>query len=129
MMREDLFKYILEQYGVEPDYPWDDEEDYAVFRHRDNHKWFALVMRVRKDRVGLLGDDSVDVVNLKIDDPILHDTLIHEKGIVLGYHMNKSHWITVLLDGTVPKKQVFGLVDVSFGATGMKKKRRRNPEE
>ena len=123
-MREDLFKYILEQYGVEPDYPWDDEEDYAVFRHRDNRKWFALVMRVRKDRVGLPGDDLVDVVNLKIDDPILHDTLIHEKGIVPGYHMNKEHWLTILLDGTAEDELITELFEISYSLTKEKKKRR-----
>ena len=36
--------------------------------------------------------------------------------------MNKKYWITVLLDGTIPKKQVENLIDVSFLATGSKKK-------
>ncbi|MBO4651394.1 MAG: MmcQ/YjbR family DNA-binding protein [Clostridiales bacterium] len=125
MMRKVLFQYILDQYGVEPEFPWDGDEDSAVFRHKENRKWFALAMKVRKNRVGLSGEEVVDVVNLKIDDPILHDELVHEKGIVPGYHMNKSHWITVLLDGTVPQNQVFGLLDVSFSATGLKKKKRK----
>ena len=31
-----------------------------------------------------------------------------------GYHMNKQHWLTVFLDGTVPKERVFDRVDESF---------------
>lgn len=119
-LKDKLFEYIRTQYGVEPDYPWEDE-DYAVFRHKDNKKWFALYMIVRRDRVGLEGETGVDVVNLKIDDAVLHDQLIHEEGIVPAYHMNKRHWITVILDGSVHEEQVVSLVDVSFSATSMKR--------
>ncbi|MCI9221555.1 MAG: MmcQ protein, partial [Lachnospiraceae bacterium] len=40
-----------------------------------------------------------------------------------AYHMNKEHWITVLLDGTVEESKVCGLIDVSFAATASKKKK------
>lgn len=120
-LKDKIFDYIRTQHRVEPDYPWEGE-DYAVFRHKDNKKWFALYMSVRRDRVGLEGDAEVDVVNLKIDDAVLHDQLIHEAGIVPAYHMNKRHWITVVLDGRVPEEQVLSLVDVSFSATSKKRK-------
>ena len=44
----------------------------------------------------------VDVFNLKVDDMFFRDVIIREEGIMPAYHMNKMHWITVLLDGTVP---------------------------
>lgn len=122
-MKKKVFEYISEQYGVEPDYPWDNFSDYAVFRHRENQKWFALVMRVGFDKLGINKEGSVDVVNLRIADAILHDELIHETGIFPSYHMNKRYWITVLLDGTVPREQVFRLIDLSFDATNAKSKR------
>ena len=64
-------------------------------------------MLVRRDRLGLEGDEPVDCMNLKINDPMLHDMLCHEDGIMPSYHMNKRHWITVLLDGTVADEKVF----------------------
>ena len=122
-MKKKVFEYISEQYGVEPDYPWDNFSDYAVFRHRENQKWFALVMRVGFDKLGINKEGAVDVVNLRIADAILHDELIHETGIFPSYHMNKRYWITVLLDGTVPREQVFRLIDLSFDSTNAKSKR------
>ena len=81
-------------------------------------------MNVGKDKLGLEGDGTVDCMNLKIDDPILHDMLIHDKGIIPSYHMNKRHWITVLLDGTVSDNKVFELINVSYQATMSRKKRK-----
>ncbi|MEE3417313.1 MAG: hypothetical protein VZR53_18440 [Prevotella sp.] len=53
--KEKVFKYIKKEYGVEPDYPWGKYPGNAVFRHEDNKKWFALVMTVSKDKLGLSG--------------------------------------------------------------------------
>lgn len=51
MDRRELEGYILDTYGMEPDYPWKDQPDYAVFRHPANHKWFALIMRIPATRL------------------------------------------------------------------------------
>lgn len=124
MNRKKTEEYIKNQYGIEPDFPWDGDFVTAVFRHKDNCKWFALIMRVSGDRLGLDTDEPVDCMNLKIDDPMLLDMLIHEKGMIPAYHMNKQHWITVFLDGTVKDKKVTDLIDLSYSVTAGKKKRR-----
>ena len=122
-MRERIFAYIKNKYKASPDYPWSKYDDNAVFRHSDNKKWFALMMSVARGKLGLTGHGCVDVINLKIDDRMFRDMLIRDKGICPGYHMNKEHWITVLLDGTVEEKKVQDLIDISFAATGSKKKK------
>lgn len=131
MDREILFKYIKKKYGASPEYPWKRYPDYAVFRHDDNSKWFALVMDVDASSLGLPGGASVDVIDLKIDDLFFRDMLIREDGILPAYHMNKMHWITVLLDGTVPDEKVYDLLDMSFLATASAKKKEtiRPPKE
>lgn len=116
-MRDWVFDYIQKKYKALPEYPWQKYDSNAVFRHADNRKWFALVMGVRVDRLGLSGTERVDVVNLKVGDLLFHDMLVQQPGIMPAYHMNKQHWITVLLDGTVAKEQVFDLIDMSFIAT------------
>lgn len=130
-MKALVFDYIKKKYGVSPEYPWSKYDANAVFRHNDNSKWFALVMEVGKDKLGLSGKESVDVINLKIDDPYFHDVLVQEDGIMPAYHMNKFHWISVLLDGTVPQERVCDLIDLSFAATASakKKKKIRPPKE
>ena len=131
MNREILFKYIKKKYGASPEYPWKRYPDYAVFRHDDNSKWFALVMDADASSLGLPGGASVDVIDLKIDDLFFRDMLIREDGILPAYHMNKMHWITVLLDGTVPDEKVYDLLDMSFLATASAKKKEtiRPPKE
>ena len=130
-MRQTVFDYIKKKYRVSPEYPWRKYDGNAVFRHTDNNKWFALVMDVDASSLGLPGGASVDVIDLKIDDLFFRDMLIREDGILPAYHMNKMHWITVLLDGTVPDEKVYDLLDMSFLATASAKKKEtiRPPKE
>lgn len=42
-----IIEHIKAEYGVEPEFLWPDRySDYAVFRHNDNKKWFALVATI-----------------------------------------------------------------------------------
>jgi predicted DNA-binding protein (MmcQ/YjbR family) len=131
MDRQTVFDYIKKKYKVLPEYPWRRYDSNAVFRHNDNKKWFALVMEVQRDKLGFSGTEYVDVVNLKIDDMFFRDMIIRENGILPAYHMNKMHWITVLLDGTVAEEKIFELIDMSFLATASAKKKEkvRPPKE
>lgn len=130
-MRDTVFAHIKKKYKVSPEYPWRKYDDNAVFRHSDNKKWFALVMRVAREKLGLSGDGYVDVINLKVDDMMLKDMLVRENGICRAYHMNKEHWITVLLDGTVEMDKIYDLIHGSYEATASKKKKKktRAPKE
>ena len=58
----------------------------------------------------------VDVINLK-NLPEMIGSLRKESGILPAYHMNKEHWITLLLDGTVEKKKICDLIDISYELT------------
>ena len=130
-MKDKVFSYIKKKYKVTPEYPWRKYDDNAVFRHADNRKWFALVMDVSGEKLGLETKEPVPVINLKIDDLMFRDMLVQQKGILPAWHMNKQHWITVLLDGTVPEDQVFDLIDASFMATASakRKQKERPPKE
>lgn len=95
----------------------------AVFRHTGNRKWFALVMEVPRDKLGLPGTEKFDIVNFKCD-PILISSLRGEPGIFPAYHMNKSSWITAALDGSVPAETIELLLDVSYELTKTKTRRK-----
>ena len=124
-MRKTIIAYIKNKYRVSPEYPWSRYDTNAVFRHPENRKWFALVMDVDREKLGLKGDGLVAVMNLKVDDMFFRDMIIREEGIMPAYHMNKQHWITVLLDGTVPREQVYDLLEMSFLATAPAKKKEK----
>lgn len=111
-----VMESIKERYRTRPDHPWAKLPEYAVFRHQDNGKWYALFMNVQRKKLGLSGDGSVDVVNVK-SRPEIVGSLRMKDGILPAYHMNKEHWLSVLLDTTVPEKLVSELISDSFELT------------
>ncbi len=115
MNRQQLIEHIKEEFGVSFDKPFKDDFDSMVFRHKDSKKWFALVMQVKRNK--LVGQDErfVDVLNLKCD-PILRHALLQNKGVYVAYHMNKVHWISVILE-EAEFQDVATLVEMSFDLT------------
>ncbi len=122
MTKEELFAHIEREYNVKPDYPWLESPEGAVFRHGDNRKWFALSMPVPR-RYAYPGETGeVDAVNVKCD-PILIGMLRGEPGILPAYHMNKAHWVTILLDGTADDERLKFLLRQSFELTKSRKRK------
>lgn len=114
--REEIFMHTKEKYNVIPDYPWIRTPNNAILRHEHNRKWFGAIVDVTEDKLGLDGDRLIDVLLLKCD-PVLVGSLRSEPGILPAYHMNKEHWITVLLDGSVTKEMIYGLIELSYQLT------------
>lgn len=126
MNRKELESYISDKYSIEPEYPWAKMPTFAVFRHSDNKKWFAVNMTITKDKLGLDNTKNIDVVNLKCD-PLLMGSVLNERGIFPAYHMNKTHWISVALDGSVEEDKVKWLLDLSYDLTN--KAIKRHPKQ
>ncbi|MBR3254958.1 MAG: MmcQ/YjbR family DNA-binding protein [Clostridia bacterium] len=115
MKREEIFKYIEENYGIKPEYPWDDLEDAAVFRHKTNRKWFALVMNVKGE----------EYLNVKTD-PNYSDLLRNTYDYIIpAYHMNKELWNTIIFSRNVEKQLVYELIDQSYEITQTKRKNKK----
>ena len=66
MLPQTLFTEIESRYGVVPEYLWRDAPDYAVFRHAENRKWFAVLMNPPGRKLGLATEDEVAILNVKI---------------------------------------------------------------
>lgn len=112
MDREEIFKYVKKQYGTEPEYLWSSSPDSAVLRHK-NGKWYAVLMNVEKSKLGLNGNDTVEILNVKCD-PEITGMIIQTYGFLPGYHMNKQHWITMVLDGTIGESKILDFLDMSY---------------
>ena len=109
---EEIFEYVQKQYGTVPEYLWSKSPDSAVLCHK-NGKWYAVIMRVEKSKLGLDGDGTVDVLDVKCD-PEMTGMIIQTYGFLPGYHMNKQHWITILLDGSVSEAKTLDFLDMSY---------------
>ena len=121
MTRQSFFEYCAGTYYTQPDYPFDEDFETAVFRHADNRKWFALSMRVSRRKFGFDSDEVIDVVNLKLPTEMF-GSFGAADGVYPAYHMNKLHWISVLLPDA-PNDVVQFLLNASFEATKTSKKK------
>ena len=119
-MIQKIFTYAKTTYQAEPEYLFSKSPDTAVLRNPQNQKWFAAIMRITRDKLGLKEKDFVWIIDLKCD-PIFLGSLLEMDGYFPAYHMNKQHWISILLDGTVDENQIFELIDLSYHLTESKK--------
>lgn len=120
-MAREITQWVIDQYGVEAQHLWERWPEYAVFRHqtRTSNKgpWFLLVANVdytQIDKTDHSGEVFIAVVKA---DPNLIDELACLPGYARGYHMNKQHWLTILLDGSVPLSAVQQHIEDSFCLT------------
>ena len=115
MTKKEFLDLCFDTYGNSPDYPFEDDFETAVLRHSDNRKWYALVMRIPRKKLGWKSDEMVDVVNLKL--PVeMFGSFGADDGVYPAYHMNKLHWISVILPDAADGVVRF-LVNTSFEAT------------
>ena len=122
MTKQEFFEYCLCAHGTRPDYPFEEDFETAVMRHADTRKWYAIAMRVPRRKFGFggeQGNEGIDVVNLKLPTEMF-GSFGADVGVYPAYHMNKLHWISVLLPDA-PEDVVKFLVSVSYEATKGKK--------
>lgn len=121
MNRQQVFDWVNRQYGTEPEYLWKKYPNYAVLRNSAG-KWYGAVVDVPKNKIGLDGEETVDILDVKCD-PLLIGSLCMQKGFLPAYHMNKENWIGIMLDGSVDDEQIKNLLDMSYQLTMPKLKR------
>ena len=116
-IKQSLIDFCLTLSGTYEDYPFDDvidENACTVMRHRQNKKSFALIMR-HSDELYL---------NLKCD-PLEADFLRSVyKSVIPGWHMNKTHWNTVIMGGDVPDDEIQRMIESSYDLTKPKVRRK-----
>lgn len=119
-IRNLILDHTKERFKTEPEYPWFKFPNYAVLRHRDNLKWYGVIINIPKQKLGLEADGIVDIINVKCD-PMLIGSLLMNQSYLPAYHMNKEHWISILLDGSVPVDEIFHFLNLSFNMTKKEK--------
>lgn len=96
---ETLREYCISKKDVTESFPFGD--DTLVFK--------------RSGRIFVLANLDGDLsINLKCDPAIALELRERYSSVVPGYHMNKKHWNTVYIDGSVPDKEIFSWIDHSY---------------
>lgn len=123
MTKDELIRFVANRFSADPEYPWADEN--YIFRHHNNRKWFAVGMKIAYRRLQIDQDVDVDIVDVKCG-PLLMDAYRKQPGILRGYHMNKDHWITILLDGSADDGLVQELFEISYDLTDTRPRRKKS---
>ncbi len=108
-----VIDYIRDRYCGELEYLWKKFSDNAVVRRSDNKKWYAVFLTVSRRKIGFDSDETVEILDLRMT-PEDIEKLADGRKLLPGYHMNKKHWITICLDGTVSLEEICLLIDDSY---------------
>ena len=100
-------------------YPFESDPETAVFRHGERGRWFGVWLNVPGRYFG--GQGSEFALNLKCPPELSAMLRQNFAGILPAYHMNKAHWNTIVLDGTVPAADIQTMIGESYRLTLPKK--------
>ncbi|MDE7463761.1 MAG: MmcQ/YjbR family DNA-binding protein [Clostridiales bacterium] len=109
-----VIEYVRKTYNDELQHLWEKFPENAVFRRKDTQSWYAALLVISRSKLGFESDETVDIIDLRMDPEKAAETVDGEKYLP-GYHMNKKHWVTVVLDGSVPTDEIFKRIDESYG--------------
>ena len=96
---EAIRAYCLSKKGTEEGFPFGDT---------------TLVIKVGGKIFILINLDGDSSMNLKCEPDRAIELREENPAIIPGYHMNKKHWNTVILDGSLPKKLILEMIDHSY---------------
>jgi predicted DNA-binding protein (MmcQ/YjbR family) len=99
-MALDVKKYLLNKPEAVEDFPFGPEV--AVYKVRN--KIFALI--------GMENNEAR--INLKCDPAEAEQLRMVFDAVLPGYHMNKKHWNTVIINGSIPDNEVKRMIDNSY---------------
>ncbi|MBE5817537.1 MAG: MmcQ/YjbR family DNA-binding protein [Clostridiales bacterium] len=125
MTRNQLEEYIATEYSEKAERPFAKDDNTVVFRHKSNDKWFAVIMSVHCSKLGLAGDKTVDIVNLKCA-PEMMGSFMSMGGIYPAYHMNKTHWLSIVLNNDTDDDTLRWLLEISYELTNLKLKKHKS---
>ncbi len=110
----EIIDYCNNKYGENHVNPFKKHPDILAFVNKKN-KWYALLSDVEYNKLSKNTDitTKVKILNVKYPtDRILE--IIDNKNIFPAYHMNKKHWCTICLDGTVELEKIYKKIDISY---------------
>lgn len=120
--RTEVLDFARKEFGSEPEYLWARYPDYAVLRRADSGKWYAALMDVPREKLGLPGEGRADILVFKCDARMV-GSLLRGGRYLPAYHMNRSNWITAPLGAGIPSEETAELLRLAYELVGPKRGR------
>ena len=108
-----IIEYVKNKYGDDVEYLWKKFPENAVCRKQNNKKWYLALLTVTGDKLGLNTCENIEIIDLR-ESPDDIAKLVDNKKYFAGYHMNKKHWYTIILDGSVPIEEIYERIERSY---------------
>ena len=108
-----LVDYIREKFSDEPEFLWEKYPNFAIFRRKDNRKWYALIANIPKKYLKLGGAEEIEILNLRVEPEEL-DKIFDGEKYLRGWHMNKKSWLTIRLDDTLTFEEISARLEKSY---------------
>lgn len=108
-----VIDYVRTAYGDELDFLWERFSDNAVWRRKDNGKWYGIILTISKEKLGLSSEEVAEIIDLRLMPEQMSELVDHERYFP-GWHMNKKSWYTMILDGSVPTAEICARIDESY---------------
>jgi len=108
-----IIQHVQNTYQDEIEFLWPKFPNNAVFRRKDTNKWYGALLVLSKRKLGLNSDEAIDILDLKASPKEIAGMVDNQKYFP-GYHMNKKHWYTLCLDGSVPLEEILQRIDTSY---------------
>lgn len=115
---KEIINYIKDKYNNELEFLWEKFDNNAIVRRIDNKKWYGLFGIISLDKLGIDSHKEVEILNVRCDNI---ENVVDNKTIFLGYHMNKKHWITIILNNNMSTKDIINLLDKSYDLANRRK--------
>ena len=100
-----VIQFVREVYGDELEFLWTKFPDNAVWRRKDNKKWYGAVLTVAGKKIGLESDRIEEIIDLRMN-PADGETILLRDNYYPGWHMNKKSWYTLVLNGSIPDEEL-----------------------
>lgn len=112
-----LREFVRETYGDELEFLWTQFPDNAVWRRKDNRKWYGAILTVEGRKVGLESERIEEIVDLRMD-PKEAEEILSRANYYPGWHMNKKSWYTLILDGSISDGELKERLGESYRLAG-----------
>ena len=110
---KELIEYVRQKYGDEPEFLWQKFPDNAIWRRKDNRKWYGALLTVPLTKLGVKSTKTVEIINLR-GDPLQIEQLIDNKTFFPAWHMNKKNWLTIVSNDLISTETVTNMIDTSY---------------
>lgn len=110
---KEVISYIQEKYGDELEFLWEKSPNSAIWRNKQNNKWYGVLLTVSASKLGMETDKKVEIIDLRYQKEKI-EALVDNKKVFAGYHMNKRNWITIKLDKSLETTKILKLIDNSY---------------